>query len=146
MIRLSARTEYAAIAAVELARRDDGGGPVGMKAICQEQGVPARFLVHILLQLKRAGLVTSVRGVGGGYRLARPAAEITLRDIHAAVEGQVEAVAPVAEKLAGRSRAAAAVLAVWQAAAEAEAAVLEGVSLADLVVRSREPDQSMYYI
>jgi Rrf2 family transcriptional regulator, cysteine metabolism repressor len=144
-MRLSARTEYAAIAAVELARRD-GGRPVGMKAICEGQEVPARFLVQILLQLKRAGLVTSVRGVGGGYRLARPAAEITLRDIHAAVDERPEAVAPVTEKLAGRSRTAAAVFAAWEAAAEAEAEALEGVSLADLVVRSREPDQTMYYI
>jgi len=63
-MRLSARTEYAAIAAVELARRDGSGGPVGMKAICEGQAVPSRFLVQILLQLKRAGLVTSVRGVG----------------------------------------------------------------------------------
>jgi Rrf2 family cysteine metabolism transcriptional repressor len=145
-MRLSARTEYAAVAAVELARRDDGRGPVGMKAICEGQGVPARFLVQILLQLKRAGLVTSVRGVGGGYRLARPAAEISLRDIHAAVEGRPEASAPVTDKLAGGSRVAAAVLAAWEAAAEAEATALEGVTLADLVARSREPDQTMYYI
>jgi Rrf2 family cysteine metabolism transcriptional repressor len=145
-MRLSARTEYAAIAAVELARRDGSGGPVGMKAICEGQAVPARFLVQILLQLKRAGLVTSVRGVGGGYRLARPAAEITLRDIHSAVEGRPEVVAPVTEHLAGKSRIAAAVLAAWEGAAEAEAEALEGVSLADLIIRSREPDQTMYYI
>jgi DNA-binding IscR family transcriptional regulator len=70
-MRLSARTEYAAIAAVELARRGDAGGPVGMRAICDAQRVPPRFLVHILLQLKRAGLVVSVRGVARRERRRR---------------------------------------------------------------------------
>jgi len=52
----------------------------------------------------------------------------------------------VTEHLAGKSRLAAAVLAAWEGAAEAEAEALEGVSLADLIIRSREPDQTMYYI
>ena len=145
-MRLSARTEYAAIAAVELARRGDAGGPVGMKAICDTHGVPARFLVHILLQLKRAGIVTSVRGAGGGYRLARPAAEVTLRDIQAAVDGAAEPSAPVTAGLAGSSRVAAALLAAWQGAARAEAESLAAVTLADLAARSREAGQAMYYI
>jgi Rrf2 family protein len=145
-MRLSARTEYAAIAAVELARRGDSGGPVGMKAICAAQRVPPRFLVHILLQLKRAGIVESVRGAGGGYRLARPAAEITLRDVHEAVDGAAGPSAPVTAGLARGSRAAAALLAAWEEAARAEAAALAAVTLADLAARSREAGQAMYYI
>lgn len=145
-MRLSARTEYAAIAAVELARRGDAGGPVGMKTICDAQRVPPRFLVHILLQLKRAGIVASVRGAGGGYRLARPAAAITLRDIREAVEGATERPAPLTADLAGASRAATALLAAWDAAARAEAEALARVTLADLAARSREPGQAMYYI
>jgi Rrf2 family protein len=145
-MRLSARTEYAALAVVELARWGEAGGPVGMKAIADSQRVPGRFLVHILLELKRAGIVTSVRGAAGGYRLARPAAEITLRDIQAAVDGTAEPVAPVAAGLARGSRAAAALVAAWDEAARAEAEALAGVTLADLVARSREAGQAMYYI
>jgi len=145
-MRLSARTEYAAIAAVELARRGDAGGPVGMKTICDAQRVPPRFLVHILLQLKRAGIVASVRGASGGYRLARPAAAITLRDIREAVEGATERPAPLTADLAGASRAATALLAAWDGAARAEAEALARVTLADLAARSREPGQTMYYI
>jgi Rrf2 family cysteine metabolism transcriptional repressor len=145
-MRLSARTEYAAIAAVELARRGDAGGPVGMRAICDAQRVPARFLVHILLQLKRAGIVASVRGAGGGYRLARPAAAITLRDIREAVDGEAERPAPLTAELAGTSRVAAALGAAWDAAARAEAEALARVTLADLAARSREAGQTMYYI
>lgn len=145
-MRLSARVEYAAIAAVELARRGVAGGPVGMKEICEAHGVPAKFLVHILLELKRAGLVRSVRGVGGGYLLARPADEITLRDIEAALAGEPESAAPVTAALAGSSRVAASLKAAWEAAAEARAAALEGVTLADLVARSRGAGEPMYYI
>ena len=145
-MRLSARTEYAAVAAVELARRGESGGPVGMKTICEAHDIPARFLVHILLQLKRAGIVTSVRGAGGGYRLARPAADITLHDIHAAVDGLAEQSAPVTAQLAGRSRVAATLLAAWESAARAEAEALASVTLADLAARSREAGQAMYYI
>jgi len=145
-MQLSARTEYAAIAAVELARRAQGGRPVGMKAICDAQRVPAKFLVHILLQLKRAGIVTSVRGAGGGYRLARPADQITLRQIEAAVEGEPASPAPLTIGLARSSRAAAALSAVWREAAEARAAALEAVTLADLVTASLEPGQAMYFI
>jgi Rrf2 family protein len=145
-MRLSARTEYAALAAVELARRGDASRPLGMKAIADSQRVPCRFLVHILLELKRAGIVTSVRGAGGGYRLARPAAEITLRDIQAAVDGAAEPAAPVTAGLARGSRAAAGLLAAWHDAARAEAEALAAVTLADLAARSREPGQAMYYI
>jgi len=145
-MQLSARTEYAAIAVVELARRGEAGGPVGMKAICDAQRVPARFLVHILLQLKRAGIVASVRGAAGGYRLARPATEITLRDIRAAVEGVVERVAPMTAHLAATSRVAATLGAAWDAVALAEAEALAAVTIADLAARSREAGQAMYYI
>lgn len=145
-MQLSARTEYAAIAAVELARRAQGGEPVGMKAICDAQRVPAKFLVHILLQLKRAGIVTSVRGAGGGYRLARPADQITLRQIDAAVEGEPASPAPVTAGLARSSRSAAALLAAWREAAAARAAALEAVTLADLVAASLDPAHDMYFI
>ena len=145
-MRLSARVEYAAIAVVELARRGAAAGPVGMKEICEAHGVPAKFLVHILLELKRAGLVKSVRGVGGGYLLARPADEITLAEIEAAVAGEPESPAPVTAALAGSSRVAATLKAAWEAAAEARSAALEGVTLADLVARRRGVGQPMYYI
>lgn len=145
-MRLSAKTEYAALAALELARRHGPGEPVRIRAICEAEGVPARFLVQILLQLKAAGIVTSVRGASGGYRLALPPDEITLDDVRRAVEGQGEGVAPVSAALAGRSRAAAALAAAWGDAADAEADSLRRVTLADLAARCRPAAEAMYYI
>ena len=106
-MRLSAKTEYAALAALALARRWNRDEPLSIRAISTTEQVPERFLVHILLQLKAAGLVTSIRGAGGGYHLSRPPREITLDDIHAAIEGRPDSIAPITGDLARRSRAAA---------------------------------------
>jgi Rrf2 family protein len=145
-MRLSAKTEYAAIAAVELARREEGRAPVPLRAICAADGVPSRFLVHILLQLKAAGIVTSTRGAAGGYRLARPPEEVTLDDVRRAVEGPEAAAAPVTAGLARRSRAAAALMQAWDDASDAETDALRRVTLADLAARCRQSADAMYYI
>jgi Rrf2 family protein len=129
-MRLSAKTEYAALAAVELARRTDAPAPVRIREICAAQGVPPRFLVHILLQLKAAGIVASIRGAAGGYRLAKPAEVVTLHDIRDAVEGPADAVLAVA----------------WEKAADAEAEALAEITLASLAARCKPTGDSMYYI
>jgi len=145
-MRLSAKVEYAAIAAVELARRIGSPDPVRIRGICEAQGVPARFLVHILLQLKAAGIVASTRGAAGGYRLARPPEEITLDDIRRAVEGPGALVAPVTTELAPRSRVATVLATAWQEASDAESAALASIKLSDLAARCRGAGDTMYYI
>ncbi len=84
-MRISARTQYALRAAVELAAAPSG--PVPAERIATAQEIPRRFLDNILLQLRRAGLIHSQRGPDGGYWLARPATEISLADIIVVVEG-----------------------------------------------------------
>lgn len=78
---VTAKGEYACLAMVELARRQADPKPVRLAEIAAAHDIPQRFLVHILLQLKAAGLVSTVRGTSGGYRLAKPAEQITLVDI-----------------------------------------------------------------
>lgn len=145
-MRFSARVEYAAIAVLNLACLGKHHGPINLRAICEDQGVPAGFVVQILLQLKRAGLVTSSRGAGGGYRLAKPADEITLRDIYVAIEGPMTRPAPVAAGLATRSRGAAVLAKAWAAACRAEGEALASYTIADLVVRTASVSEPMYYI
>src|SRR5213083_1289999 len=91
-MRLSAKADYALRASLELA--SGGEGHVKAEAIARAQGIPLRFLEHILLDLKHAGLVSSQRGAEGGYWLAQPPAEITLADVIRAVEGPLADVAP----------------------------------------------------
>src|SRR5262247_371394 len=86
---VSAKTEYACIAVLELAVRHGGGEPVRIREISAAHGIPSRFLVQILLQLKSAGLVHSVRGAAGGYQLSREPDEITLLDVMTVVDAQL---------------------------------------------------------
>ena len=86
-MRVSAKTEYACLAMLELAVNHDADEPARIRDIADAHGIPPRFLVQILLQLKVAGLVTSTRGSAGGYQLARGPEEITLGDVVAVIDG-----------------------------------------------------------
>ena len=88
-MRLSLQVRYAIQGIFDLAYNGDGS-PMQVRAIGARQGIPARYLEQIFQRLRRAKLVTSKRGPGGGYALARPASEISLRDILQAVEGHGE--------------------------------------------------------
>lgn len=79
-MRLTCRSEYALLALVHLARLDDQGF-VPVQAIADAQHIPPKFLEQILLALKRAHYLRSLKGQRGGYALARPAKDITLAEI-----------------------------------------------------------------
>src|SRR4051812_21890208 len=85
-MRISAKAEYACVAMLELAASYDDPQPVRVKSIADAQGIPQRFLVQILLQLKTAGLVASVRGAAGGYQLAKAPDHISLADVINAID------------------------------------------------------------
>jgi len=84
---VSARAEYACLAMLELASRHSDSKPVRLAEITDKHGIPERFLVQILLQLKTVGLVATTRGKAGGYQLAKSPDEITLADIVGALDG-----------------------------------------------------------
>jgi len=137
-MRVSAKTDYALRAAVELAARDDGV-PVKGERLATSQSIPLRFLENILLQLRHAGIVESRRGADGGYRLARPAAEITLADVIRAIDGPLAGVSgarPETLDFKGRSEP---LRDVWVAVRASLRSVLEHVTLAD-VAANELPD------
>jgi Rrf2 family cysteine metabolism transcriptional repressor len=125
-MRVSAKAEYACLAMLALARVGPDDPPVRIRDISDAHGIPERYLVQILLQLKGAGLAASTRGAAGGYRLARPASTISLGEVLSAIDGPE----PPAR---GALRPAARVLAsVWEHARAAERAVLDRTSIAQL--------------
>lgn len=85
-VRFSLQVQYAICGVFDLAYNAQGE-PVQVRVISERQGMPTRYLEQIFQRLRRAGLVVSKRGPGGGYTLARPPAEIDLRQILEAVEG-----------------------------------------------------------
>jgi Rrf2 family protein len=131
-VRVSAKTDYAIRAALELAAAPDSK-PVKGERIATAQGIPLRFLENILLQLRHAGLVESRRGADGGYRLARPATEVTLADVIRAVDGPLAGVSGARPETLTFSGTAEPMRDVWIAVRASLRSVLEQVSLADVV-------------
>ncbi len=89
-MRLSTKGRYAVTAMLDLAIHD-GKGPVTLADISQCQGISLSYLEQLFAKLRRDGLVEGVRGPGGGYRLAKPATDISIADIIGAVDEKVEA-------------------------------------------------------
>src|SRR5262249_51843994 len=88
-VRFSLQVQYAICGVFDLAYNGHGE-PVQIRVISERQGIPARYLEQIFGRLRRGDLVASKRGPGGGYTLARTAAQITLREVLEAVEGPLE--------------------------------------------------------
>jgi Rrf2 family protein len=140
-MKLSARTEYACLAMLQLASDYDSREPVQIRRIADEHGIPAPFLVQILLQLKSASLVTSTRGAAGGYRLARNPRNISLAEVVQVMEGD-ERPTTNAGKM---TPLVGSLLHFCSEIADAERNRLDDMTLADLVEQAtqREP---MWYI
>ena len=133
-MQVSARADYALRAAAELARAAvEGVGPLKGERISEEQGIPKKFMENILLDLKHSGIVRTQRGATGGYWLARPATEISLAQVIRAVEGPLANVRgewPESVEYRGAARQ---LTEIWIAVRANMRAVLETVTLADLV-------------
>jgi len=131
-VRVSAKTDYALRAAVELAAAPDDK-PVKGERIARAQEIPLRFLENILMQLRHDGLVDSRRGADGGYRLARPATEVTLADVIRAIDGPLAGVSGARPETLDFEGTAAPMRDVWIAVRASLRAVLEHVTLAEVV-------------
>jgi Rrf2 family protein len=131
VMRLSARADYALRAAIEIATIGDSH--VTAEQVARAQQIPVKFLETILTQLRRANLVRSQRGPDGGFWLARPADEITLADIIRAIDGQLLGVRGERPENVSYPGVAEPLQQVWIALRANERAVLEQVSLSDIV-------------
>lgn len=128
-MRLSARVDYALRATAELAA---AASPRTVDQLAAAQTIPAKYLESILGELRRGGVLRSQRGADGGYRLARPAAEISIADVIRVLDGELANVRgnrPEALEYAG---AAVPLQQVWIALRAGERAILEKVTLAHI--------------
>ncbi len=155
-MRLSARVDYALRAVAELAAAQANNGtstasgtsaasgtnaasgtsgpvdPVTAERLASAQGIPAKFLESILLQLRRGGIVTAQRGPDGGYRLARPAKDISLADVIRVVDGPLANVRGQRPEQVDYHGAARSLQDVWIALRANEREILDSVTLADV--------------
>ena len=86
-MKLSVKSDYATRAVLGLARHYPAGVALPVEELATEQRMPRKYLFQLLVELKAQGIVRSVRGMAGGYLLARSPAEITLREVVEAVDG-----------------------------------------------------------
>ncbi|MDE1939351.1 MAG: Rrf2 family transcriptional regulator [Alphaproteobacteria bacterium] len=85
-MRLSTKGRYAVMAMADLAMHEAGSRPVSLADIAERQEISLSYLEQLFAKLRRNGLVSSVRGPGGGYRLSRPSEEVRVADIIMAVD------------------------------------------------------------
>jgi Rrf2 family protein len=130
-MRISAKVDYAVRAAVELAATTSEK-PVKAERIANAQEIPLNFLENILGELRHAGIVRSHRGAEGGFRLAKPADELTVADIIRAVEGPLASVRGGPPEEASYEGPATALLRVWIAVRASLRGVAEHVTVADI--------------
>ncbi len=130
-MRISARADYAVRALIELAARS--GEPVTAESISRAQGVPLKFLLGILGELRRAGLVRSQRGPSGGYLLDRAPGEITIADVMRAVDGPLASVQDAKPEDVSYPGPAARLQDVWIAVRASLRRVLEEVTIGHLL-------------
>jgi Rrf2 family protein len=145
-MRISARADYAVRAVLELAVRQADGpvNPVKAEEIAEEQGIPHKFLEGILGDLRRAGVVTSRRGGGGGYALAREAARVTVADVIRAVDGPIVSVRGERPTGLAYTGSAQPLLPLWIALRANVRKILEGVTVADIAAQALpEPVRSL---
>lgn len=132
-MRITTWAEYGLLVTVHLARCE-GDGPVPARVLAEAERLPADYVEQILLKLRRAGIVSSVRGAKGGYRLAREAQTITVKDVVEAAEHRTFEincdVHPVEDERCG---GACSIRAVWRGLQHRIDDLLDRVSVADLL-------------
>ena len=131
-MQISAKADYAMRALLVLAAAPEGASVKG-QTIAETQDMPAKFVENTLGDLKRSGLVQSQRGSSGGYRLGRPAHLITVADVVRAVDGPLAEVRGRRPETVSYEGAAENLQQVWIAARASLLAVLEHVTLAQIV-------------
>ncbi len=130
MISITSKSPYAVLALAELAR-SSGSDPVPIGELARRRDVPVQFLEQLFATLRRGGIISSQRGVKGGYRFAREPATVSVLEIVELLDGPLgrDAEGPFAD------------------AAQAARKVLEETSIADVIERElREAGASMYHI
>jgi Rrf2 family iron-sulfur cluster assembly transcriptional regulator len=143
-MRLSTKGRYAVMAMADLARHEAEAGAVSLAAIAGRQEISLAYLEQLFARLRRAGMVRSVRGPGGGYRLARPAAQTPVSEIIRAVDEPLHATRCEAQSHTGCMASGEQCLThgLWDALGQVIEGYLASVSLDDVIHKRVKPQPS----
>jgi len=142
-MKLSTRSRYGARMMTDLADHY-GGNPVFLKDIAKREDISEKYLSLIVMPLRSAGLIQSIRGAHGGYRLTRKPEEITVRDIWQALEGEICLVDCVQDTKRCSRISTCPTRDIWGILGEKISETLRSVTLADLVrIRRQKADNNL---
>ncbi|MEA2005124.1 MAG: Rrf2 family transcriptional regulator [Acidobacteriota bacterium] len=137
-MRISRKGEYALRAMIDLSLNFNKGS-VQIHEISEKEKIPKKFLEHILLELKKAGLLQSKRGIGGGYWLIKPPEEITLAQVIRLIDGPLAPLGCVSEwaHISCPEEKNCGLQSVMLEVRNAIVKILEGITFADVCKRTK---------
>ncbi len=148
-MRISAKGEYAILAILDLAQTYDTDEVRTMEEISNDQSIPHPFLVQILLELKRSGVVESRRGAGGGYRLSRHPRNIFLGEVIRLIEGPLlpfKCSVPSTDTRDCPHQGNCVLTPIWQTVRQAIENIIDNISFEDLAKRQENLNFPMFHI
>lgn len=141
-MRLLTRSRYAVRAILDLAMNQDGR-PIFIREIAEREGLSERYLENLFLQLKRAGILESSKGRGGGFRLAKSPRDINILEIVEAVEGQISLVECVVDESSCDKVSICTPHDLWKELAENIRSFLNQYTLEDLILLQKDKLQKV---
>ncbi len=145
-MELSSRLEYALVALLEIAKYQDRGTPLKVNEIAASQSLPERYLDQIFTALKRQGIISSQRGMKGGYFLAKELWQISLLDVVIAIEGSGNQ--KKVDPMTTNTLEKAVIVQTFDGIKNSVNEILQGYTLQDLAktLESQRQSSPMYYI
>jgi Rrf2 family cysteine metabolism transcriptional repressor len=138
-MKLSTKIRYGARAMVTLASHY-GEGSIELKEIARREDISLKYLEQVIIPLRTAGLVKSVRGAKGGYSLAKPPSEIYLKEIFEALEGPVHLVECLRDPSVCQKISSCVTREIWKEVSEAISRIFGSVTLEEMVRRKRKKE------
>ncbi|NLN06887.1 MAG: Rrf2 family transcriptional regulator [Firmicutes bacterium] len=141
-MKITAKGEYG-VRAMAMLAQDFRAGPIPLREIADREGISYQFLEQIFLPLRRAGLITSVRGAKGGYALAHPPEKIKVGDIVRILEGPIAPVDCVAEgnESSCKRKSICLTRGIWEKLRDTMSEVLDEITLADVAMMSHKTNK-----
>ena len=141
-MKLSTKIRYGTRAMLELASRY-GEGPVELREIAKKEGISIKYLEQVIIPLRTGGLVKSMRGSKGGYSLAKPPSEVSLKDVFEILEGPLNLVDCLQDPKACSRSSFCITRDIWKEVSEAIYGIFHSVSFEDMLNRKREKERSI---
>jgi len=136
-MKLSTRGRYGTRLMVELAK-NYGKGPLSMTEVSKKQGIPVKYLEQIIIPLKKASLVSSIRGPKGGHMLAKPPDQINIWEVLLLLESKLTLIDCLTNEAACENAGTCLVRPLWGRALDAIMKLFKETTLSDLLVPARD--------